>query len=191
MIEPMLACPPPVMMAISLAASAAATAISYKGQKDHARAAREQQKARTRANNEAMLMEARSANIKAAQEAEARGQKQEAIRREATDTRSRAQLAMSESGATGLTFAQAMRNFDAEETSLIHTLRQEQERASGAHNRYLDHLYKRTEQGNLAINTPIQEPSAAGAALGFIGDNAMDAYKVGKKEGWWGQKKEE
>ena len=185
MIEPMLACPPPVMMAVALAASAAATAISYKGQKDHARAARKQQKARTRANNEAMLMEARSANIKAAQEAEARGQKQEAIRREAADTRSRAQLAMSESGATGLTFAQAMRNFDAEETSLIHTLRQEQERASGAHNRYLDHLYKRTEQGNLAINTPIQEPSAAGAALGFIGDNAMDVYKVGKKEGWW------
>ena len=189
MFEPILACTVPAMFAVSMAATAISTAVAYSGQRSAAKAQREFQEANRKANNEGMILEARSANIKAAQEKRASAQQGEAIRRQAMGAKSDAQMAMSESGATGLTFVQAMSNFDKQESSLKHALAEEQSMREGSHNRYLDHLYQSTLQANIAGAQPVQSPSALGAISGFVGKTMPVAYEMGKDAGWFNKRK--
>lgn len=184
MFEPILACSVPAMFAVSMAATAISTVVAYSGQRSAAKAQREFQEANRKANNEGMILEARSANIKAAQEKRASAQQGEAIRRQAMGAKSDAQTAMSESGATGLTFVQAMSNFDQQESSLKHALAEEQSMREGSHNRYLDHLYQSTLQANIAGAQPVQSPSALGAISGFVGEAMPQVYEYGKDRGW-------
>lgn len=186
MIEPMLACGAPAMLAISLVASAASAAVAYRGQKQQAASQRKYQQEIQEAENEAFLMEARSRNIKHQEEATARVQQGEQIRQRGLVKSSQAQLQISESGASGLTFTQAMNQYSADRSKLLHNLSEEQRMATAHHSRALDHLRFSALQRNIATNKPVSEPSAAGAILGFIGDNAYNTYAVGKKEGMWG-----
>ena len=167
MIEPILACPPPALMAIALVMQAAGAAASYAGKK---RAAEEQQAYQdhlAEMQSAAALRKVTSINLRLAQEQEVTAIKMQQVSQQAAKAAAQGRLSMAAGGVTGLTQGLLAQTYDAQEAQYIYALKAEQAQKDAEAIRLGESAMLAGAQQMAATQAPVEQPSLLAAGLKF------------------------
>ena len=183
MIEPILACPPPALMAMSLVMSAAGAAVSYMGA---IRAANEQkayQDHLAEMQSAAALRKVTSINLRLAQEREVTAIKMQQVSQQAAKAAAQGRLSMAAGGVTGLTQGLLAQTYDAQEAQYIYALKAEQAQKDAEAIRLSESTMLAGAQQMAATQAPVQQPSLLAAGLKFGAETASTLMHASKPGG--------
>ena len=186
--EPMFACPPPMMMALSMVMSAAGTVISYMGQKQAADEQTEYQAHLADLQREAGQRKSSAIIAQSIQHREAVSRQKMQVGQEAAASASMSRLSAIEGGVAGLSVGHLLGELEGQEAQYMFALDEEQRLRDSETERVLKDTALGTYQQISATLRPVSQPSALAAGLQF-GSEALATvprymkYK-GIDEGW-------
>lgn len=179
-VEPMLACPPPVMMAMSMAMSAIGTVVSFVGAKQQANKEKAWQKQQAEMIQEAGDRKAAATIAQSIQVREATARKDAEIQRQADKAQAEARGSAIEGGVTGLSITHMLEEYEGQKGRYRFSLAEEQRLRESELDRVLKDIALGTSQQVAATMRPINTPSALAAGLEF-GAGAFDTFNKYKE----------
>jgi hypothetical protein len=169
--------PTTILMATSLAISAATGVATIQGQKQQASAQRDQQAQLTAANNSVAGTQMSQLRIQQAQSTEAAARDGEKARLANLKAQSTARVAAGEAGVTGNSVTAALQEYGMQFGQYREAVQRQTQLTSQATDTQMDAIRTGARNQALQINAPIAGPNYAAEGLKFAG-SALGSYRA-------------
>ena len=179
----MLACHPGVILAASMAMSAASAYSGYRTQKEQAKATADHQRRVGKQRVAQSVLNASDVRARQAEEQEANAKTKEDIRKRSMVATATARTSAGESGVGGTALDLMLDEYLQRESEMLFTANSQLESASFRIDRELERMGAAAKGGLLTTFRPINQPSAGAAALKF-GSEAVSSYATYKTGGF-------
>ena len=180
LLEPILACEPMTLMALSLTLTAAGTAASYVGQKQQASAQKDYQEELAAMQQKAAMEKNKSTRIQQIQAAEAAYKKNRSVALQAENLAAEGRLSSAAGGVTGLSMIHLQQAQEAAEGRFYHTMEVEAAWRDSAYQDKVETTLLTAAQQMRATRSIVSEPNAlamglqAGAQMAGTGAQMME-----------------